>query len=66
MRYVESRCNEYDRDEAYRIYVTDSLKIIGNLDIRFYDLLRPGVEETRTPEEIIENISAKLMKAGGG
>ena len=65
MRYVESRCREYDRDEAYRIYVTDSLKLIGHLNIRYFDMVKPGVEETRTAEEIIDSISAKLAKAGG-
>lgn len=65
MRYVESRCKEYDCDEAYRIYVTDALRLIGRLNIRYFDMINPGVEETRTAEEIIDSISAKLAKAGG-
>lgn len=65
MRYVESRCVEHDREEAYRIYVTDALKLMGKLNLRYFDMVSPGVEETRTSEEIVDSISAKLKKAGG-
>jgi len=38
--------------------VTDALKIIGRLDVRFEDWFKP--EETRTAEEIISSIKQKL------
>lgn len=49
------------REEAYRIYVSDALKGYLGLNIRLYDILYPTVE-TRTPTDIIEGIRAKLSK----
>jgi hypothetical protein len=63
MRYAEARYNQYNRDFSYRIYVTDALKEIGGLNIRFADLFKP--EETRTAGEIIGGIRDKLQKMGG-
>jgi hypothetical protein len=63
MRYAEARYNQYNRDFSYRIYVTDALKVIGGLNIRFADLFKP--EETRTAGEIIGGIRDKLQKMGG-
>lgn len=63
MRYVIARFNQYQREQAYRIYVTDSLKIIGGLNIRYADMFAP--EETRTAEEIIDGVSNKLRQLGG-
>lgn len=48
----------------YRIYLTDSLKVIGNLNMRYYDLIQSPVEETRSAEEIITDLKQKLDKAG--
>ena len=62
MRYVDSRCRQNDREETYRIYVTDALKAIGGFNARYLDVF--GVEETRTSNEIITNISDKLKKLG--
>jgi hypothetical protein len=59
MRYVLSRIRVYQREEAYRIYITDALKGYLGLSIRLYDILYPTIE-TRTPEGIIEGIKAKL------
>ena len=65
MRYVQARFKQADRDFAYRIYVTDALKIIGRIDQRYYDFIKPRVVETRTADEIISNIKEKLIKLGG-
>ena len=46
------------REELYQIYVTDALKVIGNLNIRFADYFKP--EEKRTADEIIDGIKKKL------
>jgi len=59
MRYVFSRFKVYQREEAYRIYVTDALKAYLRLDTRLYDIIYPHIE-TRTPEGIIEGIKKKL------
>ena len=59
MRYVLSRMKIYQREEAYRIYISDALKGYLGLNIRLYDILYPTIE-TRTPTGIIEGIRAKL------
>ena len=62
MRYVSARLEQNLREDAYRIYVTDALKALGGFDTRYFDLIemKPTIEETRTPEEIIERIRSKL------
>jgi hypothetical protein len=65
MRYVESRFRERDRDEAYRIYVTETLRAISGANVRYYDFVSEK-KESRTSHEIIGDISAKLSKLGGG
>ena len=67
MRYVESRSIFYDREEAYRIYVTDSLKALGGFHDRYANMIKreTAKEETRTPEEIKDTIKEKLAKLGG-
>lgn len=64
MRYAQARYEKNTRDWAYRVYVTDSLKVIGGLNIRYADLFKP--EENRTADEIIWNIKDGLNKLGGG
>jgi hypothetical protein len=63
MRYVIARYNQYQRDWAYRIYVTDGLKHLAGLNIRYADVFKP--EETRTADEIIGGIKDKLRQIGG-
>ena len=62
MRYVTARIEQEDRDEAYRIYVTDLLKSISGAKVRYYDIINPPPEETRTEEEIKEGVYSKLRK----
>lgn len=64
MRYVSARFTHCQREEAYRIYVTDALKALGGLDIRYADIVY-GETETRTADEIIDNITSKIIKMGG-
>ena len=54
---------EYRKEELYRTYITDALKAHFRLNIRYADLLKPP--ETRTSEEIIDNIKGKLSRLGG-
>jgi hypothetical protein len=47
------------KKQAYQIYITDALKIIGGLNIRYVDMLKPqAVEES--PEEIIERMKRDI------
>ena len=56
-------------EKAFRVYVTDGLKATleswgGEVPSRYVDWLKPIKEETRTPEEVITSISAKLELLG--
>lgn len=44
---------------AYQIYITDALKIIGGLNIRYVDMLKPQ-EVEESPEEIIERMKRDI------
>lgn len=64
MRYVISRYKAYQKEMAYRIYITDSLFYLGqmkSLNVRYYDLVNPRPKETRTGDEIALDV---IEKAG--
>ena len=65
MRYVRAKYVQENEAEAYRYYITDALKAIGGLNVRYADLLKPMPVETRTADEIIQSISEKLSQLGG-
>lgn len=75
MRYVKARAEKNALDKSYRIYVTDSLKMIAentskyaggsSFSIRYIDLIKKPVNEPRTSEEIISGIKGKLKQIGG-
>ena len=70
MSYAAARHNEYLKEELFRTYVTDALKILtGNtarfaggdyLKIAYREAIHPKPEETRSADEIIANIKSKL------
>lgn len=70
MRYVRARIGEFRRDLMCRIYYADVLKNLteavaqiggGEYTITpLADLLHPKPEDSRTEDEIIEHIRAKL------
>lgn len=63
---MKARIEEYQRELAYRIYITDSLKSQLGLKVRYIDIIKSEqVIETRSEEEIISNISSKLKEIGG-
>lgn len=61
-----------DMDEIlFRVYLTDTaLSFItamqqgGERPARYYDMIHPAPEETRTADEIIDNVRKKLRDAG--
>ena len=67
MRYAEARWELYQREEVYRIYVTDGIRALGGFkdSPRYVDLFEPQHEETRTPEEIINHLRSGLECLGG-
>lgn len=71
MRYAMARYQSQQRDLAYRIYVTDCLRIIGEnaakmcggayVTAKFADIINPKPADNRTGEEI----AADIIKRAG-
>ena len=71
MRYAMARFNQHQRDLAYRIYVTDCLRILSEntakvgggsyITAKFSDIINPKPEDNRTGEEI----AADIIKRAG-
>ena len=71
MRYAVSKVNQQAKDTAYQVYVTDCLKLIAEntanisrgqyMKSRYYDIIRPAKVDTRTGDEIVEDI---IKRAG--
>ena len=70
MRYAIARYNDHQRELAYRIYVTDCLRIqlecvaqMGGQKLevdRFADLYYPKPVDNRTADDIIDGIRKKM------
>lgn len=62
-----SKATQQAKDTAYRVYVTDCLKLIaentGNisLKLRYYDIINPKKADNRTGDEIVADI---IKRAG--
>ena len=66
MRYAIARYQSQQRDLAYRIYVSDCLRIISEntaktgggsyITAKFADIINPKPDDNRTGEEIAANI----------
>lgn len=64
-----ARLNEKARNDAYRIYVTDALRVVaentarfasGNyIKVRYADMIEPKKQDNRTCEEITADIVAR-------
>lgn len=65
MRYVTARYKEKQRELAYRIYVTDALKVLGGLNARYYEYIDETPQDTRTADEVVDGIRHKLTALGG-
>ena len=71
MRYAMARFNQHRRDFAYRIYVTDCLRIISEntakmgggsyVTAKFSDIINPKPADNRTGEQI----AADIIKRAG-
>ena len=62
-----SKATQQAKDTAYRVYVTDCLKLIaentGNISLksRYYDIINPKKADNRTGDEIVADI---IKRAG--
>ena len=71
MRYAIARFNQHQRDLAYRIYVSDCLRIISEntakmgggsyITAKFADIINPKPADNRSGEEI----AADIIKRAG-
>lgn len=64
MRYVKARFDVMQREQAYRIYVTDSLFYNArqkSLTRRYVELLEDTNRKVESPEEII----SRVIQQGG-
>lgn len=69
MRYVITRYQSQQRDLAYRIYVSDCLRIITEntakfgggsyMELHFTELINPKPKDTRSGNEIFEDIVSR-------
>ena len=62
MRYVEARLDEFDRDEAYRLYVTRSLQLAPqgkNIVPTYMEVLEPKKVDVRSGDEIVVDIMSR-------
>lgn len=66
MRYALARYTSHQRDMAYRIYVTETLRAMskgGYINTSFADVIKPKKqlpEDTRTGEEIAFDVLQRL------
>lgn len=68
MRYVKARESEYQREQAYRFYITDSLMYAGEnkyITVRYADIITPKKHDTRSGDEIAAYIINKLKESDG-
>ncbi len=59
MRYVEARVEDFNRDEAYRIYVSKSLQLIPQnkyVAKELKEILHPEKSDNRTADEIASEV----------
>ena len=61
--YLSARLDRFEQDLVYRVYMADSFYLYGDnkrLSQRFYDILRPTPQDTRSGDEIALDIIEKL------
>lgn len=66
VRYLAARVRAMLMDRSYRIYVTDSLRLIpqmASLTQRWADVTSEDREPERTAEEIVDDVVARLEGA---
>lgn len=60
---------EYERaktEELYKVYITDSLKILTGAEARYFDLVNSNsAKSTESAESIIKRLSERLDEMGG-
>lgn len=63
MRYVNARADEQNREETYRLFVTESLRMLPQqkyIGKSYIELLKPVKVETRTGEQVADDVAKNL------
>lgn len=63
MRYVNARADEQSREETYRLFVTESLRMLPQnkyIGKSYIELLKPVKVETRTGEQVADEVAENL------
>lgn len=63
MRYVNARADEQNREETYRLFVTESLRMLPQqkyIGKSYIELLKPEKVETRTGEQVADEVAKSL------
>lgn len=63
MRYVNARADEQSREQTYRIFVTESLRMLPQqkyIAKSYIELLKPVKVETRTGEQVADDVAKNL------
>jgi len=58
-----------EEELTYKVFVTDCLSILTNTNARYYDVINENeneITETRTADEIKDNIKDKLKRMAEG
>lgn len=76
MRYAAARMKRDVEDLAYRIYLTDGIKTMTQtladsfggkyIQARYWDILHPQEEDTRTEEEIKAQVFGRIRELQEG
>lgn len=64
MRYVAARVSIEKRDEAYRVYVSDSLRILTGTKERYADWIGLTARDDRSADEVKASIMTRFAQLG--
>ena len=63
MRYVNARADEQSREETYRLFVTESLRMLPQQKYfgkSYIEFLKPVKVEARTGEQVADEVAKNL------
>jgi hypothetical protein len=68
MRYVEARLDKFKREETYRIFVTESLRLAphGKFTKTYRELLKPQEIDRRSGDQIVADVMKNAGLTFGG
>ena len=56
-----AKMREKEKEDMYKVYITDSLRAAYNLNMRYFDIITPSAPiREEDAQEIINRITAKI------